>query len=232
MQNYQASGQFHKGIVNYSLLVRLKSKDHALGNIKCFGYVCFASEPISSLSLASESTFRNPFFRNPCRIPVFQNPFFQNLFFLEHPFFGIHCFRNPFFSEFIYWNPFFGTHLFGIHFFGIHVHFFGIHFRHLGKNEKNENFGKWSCVLLWKAVKISDFIFSEPLHFGVFDFFLSCGEVQASIQFWGGVVCGGRGLAVKLSLVGFWRFRQRICLRVCLEVLQNYDPGQRNPVSS
>ena len=28
MQNSKASGQSHKGIINYSLLAKLKSKDH------------------------------------------------------------------------------------------------------------------------------------------------------------------------------------------------------------
>ena len=76
---------------NYSLLARLKSNDH-IRQHEVFGYVCFASEPISSVSMASESTLPNPSFRNPC----LRNPFFRN------PFCRDPLFQNPFLSELIF----------------------------------------------------------------------------------------------------------------------------------
>ena len=51
--------------------------------------------------------------------------------------------------------------------------------------------------------------FFGATHFGVSEVW-GCGEVNASIQVWGGGLCGGRGLAVKLSLVGLLGFWQRI----------------------
>ena len=86
-------------------------------------------------------------------IPVF------GIHFLGTHFFGIH-FRNP-----AFWNPFFGIRFFSFFsfFFVFFFHFFGIDFRHLGKNEKNENFEKWSCVLLvWKQWRFRSSFFSEP----------------------------------------------------------------------
>ena len=43
----------------------------------------------------------------------------------------------------------------------------------------------------------------------------------------GGVVCRDQGLAFKQRLVGDFDTE---CSRVCLEVIQNYDPGQRYPI--
>ena len=43
IQNSQPSGKFHKGMINYSLHARPKSKTK-LGKMTCFGYVCLASE--------------------------------------------------------------------------------------------------------------------------------------------------------------------------------------------
>ena len=60
-------------------------------------------------------------------------------------------------------------------------------------------------------------------HLGIFDF--GCEEVHLSFLSGGGFVGGGL-LAVWL---GFWDFDTQ-CLRFCLEVLQTYDAGHRNPV--
>ena len=193
MQNYQPSGQFRKGIVNYSLFVRLNTKT-TLGNMKCFGYVCFASEPSCSVSLASKSTYRNLFFR----IPVFGIHFSESIVFGIHLFgihfsesisFGIHFLRNPFLSESISFGIelFFGIHFFGIHFlrnpffskfvfFFRNSFFFGINFRHLQNREKmriSEN-GR----VFFLCVNGADFgtHFFGAFHFGVFDFF----------ELWGG----------------------------------------------
>ena len=118
MQHVKA--QFHKGIVDYSLLVRLDPKT-TLRNMKRFGYVCFASEAISSVSLVSESTFRNPFFRDPCLWnPLFRNPIFFGIHLFGIHFLGTHLFRDPFLRSPCFRNWFFGIHSFGIHFFGIH----------------------------------------------------------------------------------------------------------------
>ena len=156
-----------------------------LGNIKCFGYVCFASEPISSVSMVSESIvsepicseslfpesiFWNPFFRDPC----FRNPFF----FSGSIFIGIHFFRNPFFRNSFFLNPF----------------LFGIHFRHLGKNEKNENCEN-SCVSFLCGngrVKILELIFFGATHFGVFVFLAVVGRFTPRSNF-GGWFGEGKG---------------------------------------
>ena len=69
------SGQFQKEIMNYSLLARLKSKDH-IREHEVFGYVCLASDSISSESLACEPiVFGTHCLWNPClRNPCFRNP--------------------------------------------------------------------------------------------------------------------------------------------------------------
>ena len=49
------------------------------------------------------------------------------------------------------------------------------------------------CHFCVETVKISEVIFSEPPILA-FLIFWGCGEVHASIQVWGGVVCGGGGV--------------------------------------
>ena len=77
MQNSKASSQFHKGMIKYSIPARQKIKRPHREHEESWlcAYVCFVSEAISLVSLASKSTFRDPFFQNPC---------------LRSPFCGIH----------------------------------------------------------------------------------------------------------------------------------------------
>ena len=71
--------------------------------------------------------------------------------------------------------------------------------------------------------------FFGATHFGVSDFLGVVGRFTPPSKFGGGSgLGGGRGLAVKLSLVGLWDFG-RECLRVCLEVLENYDSRAEEP---
>ena len=204
MQNSKESGQFYKGTINYSLLARLKSKDH-IREPQIFGYVCFDSEHLFSKSIFLESLSSESIF---FRIHFFGIHFF-GIHFFGFQFFGIH-FLESIFSESILSESIF----FGIHFFGIQ--FFGIHFRHQQKREKTKKKKKKKkndkmvvCHFCVETVKISELIFSEPPILA-FLIFWGSGEVHASIQVWGGWFVGGRGLAVKLSLVGLLGFWQRM----------------------
>ena len=190
------------------------------------------------MSVCLGTHFFEILFWNPChRNPFFKNPFSSESIFSESNQF----FRNPFFSESLFSESiFFGIHFFGIHFFGIHffgIHFFGIHFSEFifgtrAKTRKNEwkktRISENGCVSLLCA-NGEDFgiHFSEPpiLAFLIFG---GCGEVHASIQVWGGGLWGGGVWQLNWVWLGFWDFG-RECLRVCLEVLENYDSRAEEP---
>ena len=105
-------------------------------------------------------------------------------------------------SETIFLNPFLGIHVFGTR----------------AKTNKYENSQNSSVSFLCGNGEDAGAHFLGATHFGVFD----------AIQFFGGGLWWGRGLAVKLGLVGLMGC-DRECLRVCLEVLQNYDPRAEEP---
>ena len=165
--------------------------------------------------LSSECIFWNPCLRNP---------FFRDPFLFSESIFSESLFSESIFSEFIFGIHFFGIHSFGTHFFGIL--FFRINFRNLGKNEKNETFGKWLCVIfLWKRCTFRNSFFREPPILA-FLFFWVVGRFTPPSTFWV-VVCGEGGLAVKLILVGLWGFWQENVCGCVSSSSRIMTPGQK-----
>ena len=176
MQSSKASGQSHKGIINYSLLARLKFKDHIREH---------------EVFLVSSVLPRSPFIQYP---------------WLLSPLFGAHFsepqssesilsksrFKNPFLGMF--WNPLFTD----FSFVGI-LSFQVSHFRNScptpGQEREKWEFQKMVlCPFCVEKVKISEFILSEPPIWA----FL--------ILFGGWLVARGLTVKLSLAgLLGFWQ---------------------------
>ena len=121
---------------------------------------------------------------------------------IPSPFLWNPCLRNPFHRNPFYLNPF----LFGIHFLSESIFagsiFFGIHFI--------------------RKSSLSECIFSNSF--------------KGKMRIWQMVMCPfrvetllGRGLCGGCCLAVWFGFNfDRECLRVCFEVLQNYDPRRVN----
>ena len=217
MQNSKASGQFHDGLINFSLLALLKSKGHIRG--------------VSVMSVLP----RNPFLRHSWFLnPLFGIHFFGIRIFGIH-FFGIH-FSESIFSEFIFFRMHFLSESIFSEFvfldFFCRISFFSEFIFGTWANTRKIKFRKMVvCPFCLETVKISDFIFSEPPILAFLICFGLWGGSRLHLIFggwFGGVGCW----QLNWVWLGFWDF-DRECLRVCLEVLQNYDPraeGTQYPI--
>ena len=197
-----------------------------LRNIKCFSYVCFASEPISSVSLVSEPIasesifFRNPFFRNQNVLESFFGILFRNP-----------CFRNPFFSESILsiflleFIIFFSEFMF----FGVHVCVFFFRNSYSAPGQTKMRTSEIGCVsLLCVNGEDFEFIFSEPLIWR-FWFLGLVGRFTPPSNFSGWFVGGFWQLIAFGWSLGISTENVCGCVSRSSRIM---TPGQRNPVSN